>query len=379
MKGVFPPGWNKVNGGKPDAVFVGVLPPPVTGMVLAIGTVVRHIKHKCNLAAYNLSHGKYCRGRIFRVRKGIAFLLATVKLCFCPSGLGSCFYKGANSRCGLYYDIVLISIARLLGYRIFLHHHVYSYLHKPDWRMALIAKVMGDRGVHIVLCRTMRERLQEHYPNATNIRVLSNAINLSDTEAQQPAPVGLPIRLGHISNLTVEKGFDLVVETYEALRKRDVPVELVLAGPLMSDREQQLFSDVKKEHGDHLDYRGPVYGEDKTQFYRDIDVMLFPTKYYNEAQPLVINEALSAGVPVISFERACIPRQIGDEGGVVVQQDPVLFIHLAVDILTEWAGDWEKLRQAKVLAAHRGRYLLQRSRRQLESLLTAMAESGRKR
>ncbi|MCG3024525.1 glycosyltransferase, partial [Escherichia coli] len=49
-------------------------------------------------------------------------------------------------------------------------------------------------------------------------------------------------------------------------------------------------------------YFGPVYGEDKTRFLNDLDVFIFPSRYYNEAEPLVVYEAAASGNYVIGSE-----------------------------------------------------------------------------
>ena len=81
-----------------------------------------------------------------------------------------------------------------------------------------------------------------------------------------------------------------------------------------------------------LEWRGAVYDEDKKKFFNDIDVLVLPSK--NEAEPLVIWEVLSHGIPVISEEIGCMPSQIGDAGVVVSLSDD--FILRSVDILVNW-------------------------------------------
>ena len=69
-----------------------------------------------------------------------------------------------------------------------------------------------------------------------------------------------------------------------------------------------------------LEYRGALYGADKDAFFEAIDVFIFPTRYKNEAQPTVIFEAMSRGVPILSYERGCIKGQVGGAGAVFDQK-----------------------------------------------------------
>ncbi len=45
------------------------------------------------------------------------------------------------------------------------------------------------------------------------------------------------------------------------------------------------------EAAGYASYLGPIYGDAKTAFYGNLDVLLFPSNYVNEAEPLVIHEA----------------------------------------------------------------------------------------
>ena len=50
-------------------------------------------------------------------------------------------------------------------------------------------------------------------------------------------------------------------------------------------------------------YFGPVYGNDRLSAFENIDIILFPSTYATEAQPLVIIEAMSMGIIPIVYDR----------------------------------------------------------------------------
>ena len=101
-----------------------------------------------------------------------------------------------------------------------------------------------------------------------------------------------------------------MIDVLRTLRQRGRQVQLVLAGPVQSPLERDVIEAAQREFGPSLDYRGPVYGEEKRRFFRDIHVKLFPTRY-PDAQPLVISEAFAFACPVISYGRGCIPGMMG--------------------------------------------------------------------
>ena len=71
-----------------------------------------------------------------------------------------------------------------------------------------------------------------------------------------------------------------------------------------------------------IDYVGPRYGRDKDAFYDSIDVLVFPTQ--NEAEPLVVHEAIERGVPVIAYGSGAIPEIINSDCGRVVRAEGAL-------------------------------------------------------
>ncbi len=57
-----------------------------------------------------------------------------------------------------------------------------------------------------------------------------------------------------------------------------------------------------------LERLGPVYGKDKSQFWKMTDAFVFPTQ--NEAEPLVLWEAPAAGVPIFPMTEVAFFRSL---------------------------------------------------------------------
>ena len=62
----------------------------------------------------------------------------------------------------------------------------------------------------------------------------------------------------------------------------------------------------------HVSFAGVVWGQRKAQLLADADAFAYPTYYPMEAHPLVVVEALEAGLPVITTRWAAIPEIIED-------------------------------------------------------------------
>jgi glycosyltransferase involved in cell wall biosynthesis len=85
-------------------------------------------------------------------------------------------------------------------------------------------------------------------------------------------------------------------------------------------------------------YDGPLYGAEKSRFFDDIDVFLFPTRYDNETEGLVNLEALRAGVPVIAYGRGCIPEIVDDGCGLIVPP-AADFVAVALSQVCTWRAN----------------------------------------
>jgi glycosyltransferase involved in cell wall biosynthesis len=159
-----------------------------------------------------------------------------------------------------------------------------------------------------------------------------------DTEA--------PVRVGFLSNITFDKGFVEVFAVLERLRSLGVKYRALIAGPVAP--EAQPMFDKLCDCAVDVEYRGKIYGDAKDQFYRDLDIFMFPTKYANEADPLVIHEALRAAVCVIACDRGSIAETLDHGAGLSVSND--IFVETAVSYIQALSVDRVLLRQRQRLA-----------------------------
>jgi glycosyltransferase involved in cell wall biosynthesis len=203
-----------------------------------------------------------------------------------------------------------------------------------------------------------------------NCVVLSNSFAVIGRGTKPPG-VRRRLVLGHISNLSVEKGFDLVIDTFDAAVRAGLDVAMVVAGPTRTPREREILDSALSRHGDRVQYRGPVYGEEKEAFYRDVDILLFPTRYRNEADPLVVLEAIDRGVAVIAYERGCIAEHVPPDAGFVIPSGGD-FVASALAVVEEYASTPAKLARFSELAGRNVPVLRERARTSLESVVTAI-------
>jgi glycosyltransferase involved in cell wall biosynthesis len=170
---------------------------------------------------------------------------------------------------------------------------------------------------------------------AAQIFALSNAAFLEPAVAQNAA-LKSTLRLGFLSNITAEKGIFDFFDLAERLQKSGLAVECMIAGPVGEGVKDVFFR--RMAELPNVSHVGPVYGEAKEAFYRSLDVLAFPTRYANEAEPVTILEAFRAGVPVIANHRGCIATMIDESSGLGVAQAGQ-FVDEAATLLTHWLAE----------------------------------------
>jgi glycosyltransferase involved in cell wall biosynthesis len=354
----------------PTVLVIGALPPPRQGMPTVTQAVLNRIKVCCNTKVVNLSSsGK--QGLAYSLRKAVKIFVGVLSIVRASTKPVKRLYMPVDAGLGMYYTLLLSNLAKLFGFNIFLHHHSWAYISRKDWRMKLLVRLVGKKLIHIILCDKMRQEFCYIYPTAENVIKLSNAAfypppSISSRRQSQC------LTLGHLSNLTIEKGLLIVIETFRKLLAENIGAKLILAGPAMSDIERRAIKKARLEFGDLLQYKGPVYGKEKEMFFEEIDVFLFPTMYKNEAQPLVMFEALKKGIPFVSFARGCIPSDLEVNGGICIGKDND-FPKYALPILMEWASNREKLWESSRLAAFRASQLNDLARNELEQLVEKLS------
>jgi len=332
--------------------FIGPLPPPVTGMTAMSRAIVEEVEKLGPIDCYNWSRQKHLKGIRWKMARAWGVLRSCVSLLAKGLRTGEILYYPANSSWGMIYDVFILGLARILGYRIVLHHHAYTYFDCYDWRMALVNRIVGPRGAHVVHCEKMKRDFLAHYPTeARFLFVPPTIVSLGDPiGSPRPFPVTRKFTLGFLSNLTFAKGLLDVLETFERLRAAGYDVRLILAGPCQVDNIQTMVDNLLTKWGDGVEYRGPVYGEEKKKFYQDIDVFIFPTK--TESWGIVLTEALSAGCPVIVNDRGCVSYVIQGGCGVVVPRGED-FVATAIDRVRRWMENPSSYEEMSVQAVQR--------------------------
>ena len=332
----------------PFVVIAGQFPPPMTGFAFITQEMAKLVTTSLETIEIDLSPHSAKKNIFYHLKRIQLTAKGLVRLSKNAIRAKKIFYLACDGGLGLVYSCALAFMAHVLKYRIYIHHHSFAYIEKRASLMAALLATAGHNATHIFLCSTMAERFTAQYGDVS-FEVLSNSAFV-DPPLPEATPLlkeaSAPLVIGLLSNLNKEKGLDAFLEILQTAGQQGLNVKGILAGPPENDQIRSIIATASASLKDKLDYRGPVYGDEKSKFYKEIDVFVFPTRYANEAQPTVIFEALAHSVPVLSYDRGCILSQIGRCGAV--QPKEADFIPFVLSWIKQYSKAPDALLQLKL-------------------------------
>lgn len=216
-----------------------------------------------------------------------------------PSGIG--FIK----------DLPFVLIAKLSNVRLLIHMHgrgVKSGSEKNKIMYRLYKWVFGSNHV-IVLSNKLKSDVSTFTPD-THLYVLANGVKGVSRQHYEKVRISQyreqstnsKVSILFLSNMKQEKGIFDLLEACNILKNSGYDFSCVYAGPWVWPAEEKLFNHAVKSLGlqETVKYIGPRYGNDKYIKMLNADILAFPS--INEAFPLVVLEALSAGCPIVATQ-----------------------------------------------------------------------------
>jgi glycosyltransferase involved in cell wall biosynthesis len=273
-------------------------------------------------------------------------------------------------------DIGFILLARLFRKPTILHCHdnrVEAFYHERAWpaRRAVRWALHGAHAV-AVLCPAIHAATKRVAPRARLV-IVPNGLDLAPATEAPAAPRPVPVVL-YLSQLSQEKGFWTALHIAAAAKQRGWRVRFEFAGTWKAQADETRARRWVAENGldSMVAIRGYVTEQQKAELLRDADVFLFPTSLQHEGQPLVILEAMAAGLPVITTDIGCIGDTVlhGVTGFVVQPNDTDAMLATLERLLSD-----VPLRRAMGEAA-RARYLAHYTERAFTERMLALFGSA---
>ena len=180
-----------------------------------------------------------------------------------------------------------------------------------------------------------RDKIQVSYDGIDTSKI----VKASEKRKEPPTP----LRVGFIGNMAPQKGCDLLIRAFRELPP-NLEATLTIHGNL------QRFKPIVKQlrqlaKGDErITFAGPFRREDVGQVLSEMDVLVVPSRWYENA-PLVICEAFAAGVPVVATDLGTMPELVKhEENGLLFELDNTKKLVRQLRRLGEERGLLERLR-----------------------------------
>jgi glycosyltransferase involved in cell wall biosynthesis len=174
----------------------------------------------------------------------------------------------------------------------------------------------------VVVSRPLREQLIRDHVAAERVHVVQNAWQengppFDPTAARRSLGVNQTgFRIGWVGRLSAEKGADVLLDALPRLN--DVPLGVSLVG---SGREQRALQEraARLRIDQHIDWHGTI--PDAGRYLPAFDVLVLSSR--TEGTPIVLFEAMAAGVPIVATRVGGVPDLVSpEEATLVPSQDP---------------------------------------------------------
>jgi len=311
-------------------LFILHLPPPNHGASL-VGNLIKtstQINSAFSTRYINLSTSVTIEdiGRT-SVRKGIKYLALILKvingilvfkpdLCYItPSAKGSGFYK----------DVIIIAIIKFFRVKRIFHYHNKGIAERHKRLTDNLLYKLSFRNASVIMLSKLLFQEIEKYVSKRRVFYCPNGITDLSNDLHKPSfkNSGSPVEVLFLSHLIRSKGMLVLIEACAILKTRGINFHCTIAGgdAEMKLKEVEEIVQLRKLTG-LIHFTGPVYGEKKVVLMKSADILAHPS--FNDCFPLVLLEAMSLSLPIISTFEGAIPEIVdnGITGFLVPPKDP---------------------------------------------------------
>ena len=244
----------------------------------------------------------------------------------------------SQSTIGVVRDSFFIWPSRLFGARVIIHLHGGGfrawYERRGRTTRSYVRLMLGAVARVIVLGETLRG-LFDGLVAPGRVAVVPNGVSWA--RGHGPAGAVIPkrrsVRILHFGTLSRLKGALVLLTSVPLVLRARSDVEFVFAGPWLRAEDQRWAEEFvrRQQFGESVVFAEPASEREKRALFESADLFVFPA-VQQEGQPLVVLEAMAAGLPVVCTDRGCLRETVveGETGLFVRHDDPG---HLAEIIL----------------------------------------------
>ena len=162
------------------------------------------------------------------------------------------------------------------------------------------------------------------------MKILPNCVDLIESALyKRNFEENKNIRLLFLGRITAEKGLDFIVDALQNL-KENVSFKFIMAGT--GPAEKMYVEKFTKILGGSFEFKGIVFGEEKSNLYKTCNIFLLPSLF--EGLPMSLLESMSFGVvPIVTPVGSMKDVVSNNQNGIIVKDNPATEITNAVSLL----------------------------------------------
>lgn len=308
-------------------LLIGPEPPPATGMELATEALAVELRRsglahlRLNTADPEDELGNRGNWTTHNVRLAVRHLLEACRKSF-RSEVGAIYLPIAQEFPGLIRDVGFLLVAGAARKPVIVHLHggAFAAFYESQSRLSrwLLRATVGRATLGIVLTDHLRPSLECVLP-PDRVVVIPNGIDLEVRDNSAVADGEVVVLF--LSALYRWKGTLVFIEAFARARSACPFLRATMAGEWASaaTRDEALALTERLGIADYLTFTGGVGQPEKSRLYGAASIFCFPS-LITEGQPLVILEAMAAGLPVVATGWPGIADTIVDgETGLLVE------------------------------------------------------------
>jgi glycosyltransferase involved in cell wall biosynthesis len=317
-------------------LIVGPLPPPYHGVAVMIKWLVEGLRKRNGFSFIHLNtqdpqknegFGKFNpRNSWFAIKS--VFVLLRILL---REEIEVVYIPISQNFWGFARDSLFVLISGFLFRRKVVTHlhggYFKTFFNHGSWlRKRYIKSVFKyvDRGIVLGYC--LKPLLEDVLPY-DKIDVVYNGVDVDPFDKiENNKEKNGKFRILFAGLLEESKGYFDLIKAVPILKRDHPEIEVFLAGRWQANGFKEKVQSYVHENNleTQVKFLGVVTGAEKIKLFKSSDVFILPTYFYLEGQPVVILEAMAAGLPVITTDRGSIKEMIthGKNGFIISPRSP---------------------------------------------------------
>ena len=366
---------------RPSVLIIGPTPPPYHGVAMAIQALLgsrlsqeftlhhldladrRGIEHvnKPDLHDVLLFIRQWCRLLVLLMRHRPRVM----------------YFVLSQSTVGVIRDSLFVWPARCFGAKVVAHLHGGALIdwYRGRWPFIRVYTrlLAGALSQAIVLGESLRGQFEGLVPSE-RIAVVPNGIEDVGIEDRHVSRQGRRWRVLYLNTLNKMKGALVLLDAVAVVMGRRSDVEFIFAGPWShAEHRKEAEAVIASRRLAHaVTFTGQVSGDRKTALLREADLFVFPG-IQQEGQPLVVLEAMAAGLPIVFTNRGCLAETLRDgHEGIEVPVGDAEVLAGRIQWLLDRPDEMRRL-GANARRRFEQEYTSQRHEARMSALLSAVA------